>query len=269
MGFRDRISKAIVESAAEETPQFPSAEPTPLLPFALIRDYLESHPLTVHLECSAWNVYKALLDWYQCTMKEEEVPQQPSSRKRPRNSCPHCADGVTFLDERAGENVCTSCGVVADLRSVNVNPEFALTHEETSIGGMPCVKGVSRWLVHKNAAAPTIIARNSNHWERLLHWNQFTNWTTDELRRMDAVLKTWSGGAHSDHTRLAAALIFPSIRDQFPNTSVIRGTVHSASRGEQVRLQPVVDTTPLPQFSCPKCSVRVFRRVDARFHCRR
>lgn len=185
--------------------------------------------------------------------------------KKTTAACPDCDEGRAQLDAREGCLVCDRCGVVLT-GSINVEAEYVapvvLPRARFQRRGVP---GVPKWMLQQSAAY--VIAdpsqRRSKHWPMLEHWNHYGRLSLDELERADAAMRTWSDATHSLDARMAAVLLYPRLRAQFPTTEDVRLRL----RG-RAALEVVADPTPAPRFACGGCGALCHTGKEARVHCR-
>lgn len=253
-------------------------------PVASTREFLESHPLLYGLQVDPCLVHKQLLRLRDASAEAaSNVVVSASNRTEEEEVCLHCRVGRPELDERNACHVCSSCGIVFSLRSVNVHgpdlhfdPEPHLTLHR-NFGTVP--RGISRrnWersgmgsaaavpLDELGRAVPRMPEHSGISLRELEHWNQYTHHSQDALLQMlqQSERAPAPPSVHRD-VKLAAALLFPLLQPQLES-------LDSKVRSAASRCQPLPqlqDPTPAPDFACPRCLKRVHSAKHARFHCK-
>jgi len=287
-----RLQSAQCEAAAyERHGRAAYRTDAPVLPIALARTYLLDHPLPHALGVGVADVHRALLALH-CHVRASgeggggagPVDGASASADRVRHVCAACG-GAPSLDEREGCYVCDGCGAVLS-RSVNVVPEYMappeLPPEQLRQRGVP---GVPQSVLDRDEAcriasmdAAEVASRAAARLWRadLDRWNHLVHLGTDDLRYTERLLGEWSATGHAREARLAAALLYPLVRDQIPEAHEVRRWVQQAAtlpakeRPAHARaaMPGFVDRTPAPRFACRACGVMRHSRRDARFHCR-
>jgi hypothetical protein len=233
---------ARVKQAVRAAPQ----RETPLFPYGLVKEYLETHPIVVHQSLDPRAVHAALISFhsFQETQTRDEAPARVST-------CPECDDFVE-LDARAGAVVCRRCGLVTQV-GVNVEPEYQ--EAPSVVARHRGVPGVAEWACHM------VDAPEASFRDELEHWNQFTRLCEADLDDLEAILKRW-GGVHA--SRVAAGLLYKGLRSKFLDESASRRTVQ---RGGSIGSE-VTTTFPEADFPCTTCGRKCHDMRTARFHCR-
>ena len=248
-GLASRIARA----AHTEKPVLSS---TTVLPFDIVCDFLNDHPVVRNMGVSSREVHSALLE---INRRVEEAPTPPVETPIVRPfDCLQCKAGRYVVVHHDGENVCDNCGIVAG-RQLMVcqyeRPSDNVHQPKTS-----SIRGVPGWLVLKMATPYE--SMYSGYWDRLQHYNIFTKLSHEQLQCADRRLRTWTDTGLTRDARLAASLLYPLIKDHFPATISIREHIR---RHESI---PVLnDPTPIPMFACGTCGVTEHTAKGARFHC--
>lgn len=282
-----------------------ASRPQALFPLDTVRDFFGSHPLVQHLQLDTKELHTALLSlhalmtrsasdasrypevgpigsdwapaevpghlsddalrWALQTTNESAASSDGTHNARSSALCASCHNGYLRLDAREGFRVCDACGAIQSQRAINVQPEYSETPDVSRGGGVRGVRGVSQWLVHKNAAPTHADMEHapSVHWRDMEHWNYFTNLPLDELKAMDRVVREWKDGGHSGSVRMAAALLYPALRPHIPNEHDVRERLRLGKT-----LCAVRDVEPQPTFACAECLQRCHSAKTARYHCK-
>lgn len=264
MKLSDRLKKA--NAKQRERSRSPSPERGVIFLYSAIRDFLESHPLLIHLELCSFDVHGAILqvhDFVQNPVVEEEAEKRNPQLFMNRNNCRECC-GYLEVDHHEGTSVCVSCGLVQDLSSINVEPEFTQPPQvsQAFTFSRPDVRGVPKWmLIRKENENEDNV--QSSLWSKLEHWNQFVHLSSDDLVKMDCVLKRWHGPGVSNDLRLAGVLLYIPVSRKFINIESVRNRVR---RGQS--FDRISSITPDPEHACLACGKLCFTARSARYHCK-
>lgn len=257
--LKTRVREAMLPAARQDRPLFP---------LSIVERYLLTHPIVTGLALLPCDVHAALLDVH--TRINGRLSTEGEEKRRGNRSprrCIECRQGYVEVDSHEGQEVCSHCGLVQTRHSINIEPEYNAP-PDVSRNKRPRqqhIPGVPVRLVQSLASS---VVRDPSHrrsvlWGELEHWNAHTHLSPDQLRFLDALLKEWTGGAHSKDVRVAAALLYLPLRTKFPDELDVRNDVHSHRQLTEIRT-----TVPPAEFSCRTCNAKCFRKKDARFHCR-
>ena len=289
LASRMAAAAALAANPGSKGKKTSSSAPRSLLPFDVVRDYLETHALVRGMHISAKEVHAALLSLHAHILSrplckeadevgeksdgeesESDDPGDPwQSFDRAKNAnaptagagCWCCGGTREELDAHEGHWICTSCGAVRTLRSVNVKPEY-VAPPVVRRSRVQRANWVPRHLLARSACVISDPAdRRSRHWESLQHWNGVVGLVEDDLACADRRLREW-GGEQPVEARIAAALLYVRLKPQFPSESDVRARL-KRGRG----LETIADPTPSAKFACAKCGSRHHTARDARMHC--
>lgn len=264
--LRDRLARATADALPP-----PSSEPSTVIPYDCIRDFLEGHRVVQLSKMSTRDLHSAILYVdrnLQAPSSTKEVAtdaMQPSA-KRPYD-CMECNAGYLFLDAHSGHYVCGSCGVVPHRGSINVEREWiddvpddqlAPRHKRTKY-----IPGVPKWMVDKLSSNPRLAYERSTHSE-METMNGYVNLSPDMLDAAHRNFLRWTDNGYNRDVKMAACMFHTILRSQFLSDAEVRGMVRQRRSIPQVE-----DPTPKPAFPC-RCGVLHHSKKAARFHsCRK
>ena len=227
-----RIAKRVRDAVGRGT--IPLSDEKPLFPFDTVRSYLERLPLLFHLDVEAKEVHSVLLDiHFLSSGGREEKKEKPLAP-----NCKECGKGYLLLDGKEGNEVCVRCGAVS----------------------CSSIHGEGEYLPHTERMCEE---ETSSFREELEHWNAATSLSDEKIDSLVLLLGRWKkGNKYSRKARVAGSLLYPSLKDSFPDEREVRELVR---RGKRI---PEVDPTPKPTFPCKECSSLCFTWKSARYHCK-
>lgn len=234
--------------------------PKPLLPLAVVTDFLQGSALVKNMGVPVADVYAAIVALRARRAGGGEdapptvAPQTVATPVPPE--CLECTEGRVVVDAHEGTLVCTRCGLQQVRGRINIDPEFVAAPQLS--GKRPnYVPGVPGYMLIRPIVRRTF-------WKDLEHWNAWANLGTDDLARADEALCEWSSdGGHSKIARVAAVLLSRELDDRFPTEANARELMRRGMRLPQVNVQ-----VPPPRFRCGTCDAGCHSAKDARLHCR-
>lgn len=126
---------------------------TVVLPYVVLREYLESHPLVFDAKCDTRNVYDGIVSMLSVARRNREVasarPPRTTSQRPP--ACRHCKDPASYIlvNTTTADNVCSMCGVAErTILEDNCMP-YEKESEDAPRGqcfARPSVPGVPDWV---------------------------------------------------------------------------------------------------------------------------
>lgn len=249
---------------AVESPESPASRV--LFPLDTVRDYLDDHPLVVHLDLESNVVHRAILDFDRMVSSHAAAVEgartsssgacAPPGVSFPRRSppkCHECARGPIEADWHNGCLTCNHCGLVVWDR-LNFEPSYEDLPPRKAPGK---VEGVSSRMMRRPEEDGDPEMRR-----QLRHWNEFTNLPEDEITMAWSHLRGWSTSAYSQSYKVAAVLLHHRLKTHFPSEEEVRQLV-----SRRRSLPEVVRTIPEPEFACAKCGRKCYSVKDARYHC--
>lgn len=233
--------------------------PKTLLPISSVDSILSTHPILNCMGLSIHDVHRVILDLNNIA-KAKVVEGSPTVGSVEPN-CPECCMGYLMLDRKEGIEVCDRCGAVTS-SCVTVDDTFKSTEEVSNTARRKgSIDGVSDYMVKKASGAPR--KHVPSFIEELEHWNQFTRVSTQDLEEIAYRLENWEGGTHSRNAKIAASLLYHSMKNVIPNEKDVRECVRQGKP-----LSEVGSGVRKPEFPCKDCGSLCFDFKTARFHCR-
>lgn len=225
---------------------------------------------TSDLEDTTSNVQQMLQQMLQQTPQQtlqqtlQQMMPHGTHRFEPvsKQHCVECGVGVTTLDARNGNYVCSHCGLCSR-QQVNVEPEYQAPPEVSCRGKRrrgPV--GVPTWMVEKNRSVDQCDRRHSSYWDEIESFNQaFCHMGIDDLEEVDHLLRAWKAtGGDTREARMVAALLYVRMRDLLPTEHDIRKQLRCHHPLERVDCGP-----PPPEFACETCDRKHHTKKGARF----
>ena len=244
----------------------------------MMGDTLHEHPLVVSIGVDALEVYRAFMglsEWRRSAVASEVVPcegRRLHPSRMPLGSCATCGHRVE-LDSRAGDLVCTQCGLVQQRGSVNVNPEYVELDPIDSLPpGVPSIRGVTKPVyltVHGGGGGGGVERDARVRWSELEHWNHYTHWGEDTLKTMKGTLDRWAPSGLAKEVRMCAVLLETFLSERLPKEEDARKrllTNRLPLREEKPRVEVASSADP-NVHGCSGCGMRFACARDARFHC--
>jgi hypothetical protein len=238
-----------------KSPETDTTEKTPLLPYGLLKGWLESHSLVRTYSADTRQVYDALIQYLEFTIKSCQVQEEP---KFVQKVCWECGIGTPLLDTRLGEESCSNCGIVLSW-GMNVEPEFIKPAEVDyrRIGNK--IKGVTKKFIemHNKINSPKFVS----FMDKLEDMNIWANIPMDDLNIMNENVKKidWKQSISHD-CRLIGSLLAPRV-SKMDEEQFRKNLISHVS-------EVVVDPTPIPTFKCKNCGFACFTQKHARYHCK-
>lgn len=88
---------------------------TVVLPYVVLQEYLDSHPLVIDTRCEPRNVYDGIVSMLSVSRRNRDVARArpPPTTSQLPPACRHCKDPASYIlvDTATAENVCSLCGV--------------------------------------------------------------------------------------------------------------------------------------------------------------
>jgi hypothetical protein len=200
-------------------------------------------------------------------------------------TCVECKSGYLFIDHVNGYEVCEQCGLIQTRGTLNVTPEFVKGVDDLPRKRRRGIQGVPHWMVQQLSCAGDE-ERPATFMDDLEHMNTYVNLVTDDLHTCERWLQGWTTGHIARDTRIAAALLYPALRDRFIDESEVRRCVRTVvqhagtERRDDGRMVPTWRMTgdslsvcptnmgPKPTHPCPDCGALQHSRRSALYHCR-
>jgi hypothetical protein len=239
----------------------------PIIVFESVRDLLENHPIVHALNVDVQEVHSALLEYHKrmCTNPKDKV--DTSLTKKP--NCQECGKGYLLLDHVDGCELCDYCGLVSSM-NLNFIPDYDNAKNDR-LHKQGDVVGVSPWMLFKeNDYNDDVFIMK----RELEHWNHYSNLSDDELELVACNLKDWCNMSivHSQNAKMAAVLLYNTVKDKVPESTTVRSHVRHASYrhvlGKRANLE-IVETAVKPQFFCATCNAGLYDKKSAVWHCRK
>ena len=256
--LRDRLTRAAGDTAAAPQP----SQPSTVIPYDCIRDFLEDHRMVQLLRMSTRDLHSALLYVDRNFKASSEETDTSTSTKRPYD-CKECNAGYFLLDAHNGHYVCGNCGVIPHHRSINVEREWiddvseeqlAPRHKRTKY-----IPGVPKWMVDKLSSNPRMAYERSTLSD-MENMNGYMNLSPDMLHAAHRNFLRWTENGYNRDVKMAACMFYTILHSQFLSDTEVRGMVRQRRSIPQVE-----DPTPKPTFPC-RCGVLHHSKKAARFH---
>jgi hypothetical protein len=256
-GLRKRLSEA--SSSTQDR-----ANSATLLPFGLIREWLEKHTLVEALSYSSikpidvYNGIIQVMNYNSHTSKYKKDTETETSNSA--SKCKWCNIGHILLDAKEGVELCDHCGRIVK-QNMNIVPEFQTPGKVDSARIGKTIKGVSKTVIDMQNVHNTEVS----HMDELNHWNDFINVSADNLTRANILMNKvpWVHGTNYT-VRIAAVLLhscLPSL-----NENDFRQQVEMKTKVPKLQIVPSIPNTD--NFKCKKCGTFCYTAREARFHCK-
>jgi len=255
-----------------------------VLPLSSCIEYLRTHPFVTLFRLDARDLHAAVVHLDALTSLPDACPVDDGARVvTAMSGCFEC-NGYVMTDEHNGYEVCSECGLVQTLRTINVTPEYRAGVDPNTLPPphrqARGIRGVPDWVVHSIAPRP-----ETSYMNDLQHMNTYAHLSYDDLVECNRRLKRWRGGHFAPELRVAACLLHRLLRDRFleesdvrrrvrtvvqqSGTVVVDGVMRPAWSMGMERMPVVHDVAPPPEFACPTCGHMEHTRKGATFHCKR
>ena len=171
------------------------------------------------------------------------------------HKCVEC-QGYIELDSKEGVWVCSICGLIQHHGTVNITPEFVAA---------PVVEPA-----HLDKALQSDGTREVgiNYWNDLEHWNMCTlkhsNKTLETLHLVIKRIDKTDHGRFSKDVKVAAALLYPGIKDCFVKEEVVRNVIQKGGT-----INEIFQNVPTGKFDCAICAAKCQTRKESQYHCQK
>ena len=222
----------------------------------MMSGFIATHPIICHMGVKVDSVRNMILKLYDEPFLDDYKPKIQTCEKHEyvTEMCSFCNHGYMEYDYINGHASCSSCGYIDQSFHLSLrkdNFDFSSNPDETNR------KHTGGYIHSKYEGV--------GYMEDLQQWNQFTNYTSDFLKRMDICLQNRRDLYHTNkNERIAAMLLLPLIINQIPDEQDVREKIQ---RGNQITTE-FKDCRPQPTFECKTCGTFLFSHKCARFHCR-
>ena len=246
-----------------------TVEPTPpLLPFALVKEFLETHPLIYAMGVAPSAVHETLLKLYERKPVNDDTTRTEPALWTARKVCNECG-GYTVLHPEDGMLVCSSCGLVHAC-GLTLKQSYAEEPERRTVGAVK----VPQWQSHMYTTEDPALPQVSAHWKDLQHWAGYCRELPESwLEEADRILRRWTG-VEELKVRIAAVLVYLLIKDRIPEESELRARMHTAVQWKgralvKTEAEPIQCAPPEGRFPCETCGRKWHVARDARVCCRK